>query len=88
VTSLKAQDTESFARDVADVAGGLASATEVTAFNEALRELLELVSDCRVLVTAAGDDRLALKVESGEFLVSTSRRQVGAAPSALTLPTS
>jgi hypothetical protein len=69
VTSLEAHARESFARDVQSVAGEAASATTVERFADALAELVELASDCRVLVSRQGDDKLAI----GEFLISVER---------------
>ena len=69
MTSLRAQARASYASDVADVAGGLAKATDVAAFTDALRELLELATDYAALVSDRGDG-LAVKTAGGELLIS------------------
>jgi hypothetical protein len=69
VKSLERLAVESFAREVQSVAGELAAATSVERFADALAELVELASDCRVLVPRRGHDKLAI----GEFLIGVER---------------
>jgi hypothetical protein len=70
VTRLEAQARESFARDVNSVAGELADATTIERFADALAELLELASDCRVLATRVDDDPcLAVRIGPAPYLV-------------------
>jgi hypothetical protein len=70
VTTLERQAVESYARDVQSVAGELAAATGPDRFADALAELVELATDCRVRVSRAGDGRLAV----GELLLTVERR--------------
>lgn len=73
MSSLHEWAVESFARDVADVAGELARAGDLAAFIEALRELIEVASDWHVLVADVDDDRLVVRVAAGEFHLHVTR---------------
>jgi hypothetical protein len=47
--------------------------TDVTEFRHALAELLEVASDCRVLVSRTGDATLTVKTPGGTFHLTTKR---------------
>ncbi len=84
LTTLEQQARESFAADVRVVAATLAQSTTVAEFVDALRELIEVASDWRVLVADSdwrvlvadsGDEDLEVRVARAEFVVSAARRR-------------